>query len=153
MTELVTRQRGSIYVLDRKGLTLIELLVVVLIVSILAAIAQPQMTQLIVRARAVDAITDMEVVRVAVYSYQSAQQGWPTDVGRGKVPPGLDTYLPGNFSFVKEDYTLDFDNWGGSPFLIGVTMITSDSTLGITALDMLASPKWKAGQKYTWVIE
>jgi prepilin-type N-terminal cleavage/methylation domain-containing protein len=145
------RTRGSMS--DRRGFTLIELLVVVLIVSILAAIAQPQMTQVIVKARAVDAIADMEVIRLAVYSYQTAQQGWPNDVSRGQVPPGLDAYLPGNFSFVKDDYTLDFDNWGGSPFSIGVTMITPDSTLGLTTLDMLASPKWKSGQKYTWVIE
>ena len=138
---------------DRKGMTLIELLVVVLIISILAAIAQPRMSQVIVKARATDAIADMEVVRVAVYSYQTAVNGWPADANRGVVPPGLEPYLPANFSLVKDDYTLDYDNWGGSPFLIGVTLITSDEALGLTALDMLASPKWRSGDKYTWVIE
>ncbi len=52
-----------------------------------------------------------------------------------------------------DDYTLDYDNWGGTPFMIGVTLITSDSILGRTALEMLASPKWNSGDKYTWVIE
>ncbi len=137
----------------RKGVTLIELLVVVLIVSILAAIAQPQLTRVIVKARAADAISDMQVVRVAVYNYQSDQQAWPSDVAQGIVPPGLDVYLPGNFGLVKDDYTLDFDNWGGSPFMIGVTLVTSDSSLGRTALEMLGSPKWNSGEKYTWVIE
>ena len=137
----------------RKGMTLIELLVVVLIISILAAIAQPRMSQVIVKARATDAIADMEVIRVALYSYQTAVRGWPAEAGQGVVPPGLDTFLPGDFSFVKDDYTLDYDNWGGSPFLIGVTMITSDTTLGLTTLDMLALPKWNSGDKYTWVIE
>ena len=138
---------------NRKGVTLIELLVVVLIVSILAAIAQPQLSGIIVKARATDAISDMQVVRVAVYNYQSDQQSWPADVSRGIVPPGLEDYLPGNFGLVKDDYTLDYDYWGGSPFTVGVTLITSDSTLGRTALEMLASPKWNAGDKYTWVIE
>ncbi len=138
---------------NRKGVTLIELLVVVLIVSILAAIAQPQLTGIIVKARAADAISDMQVVRVAVYNYQSDQQSWPADVSSGIIPPGLEDYLPGNFGLVKDDYTLDYDYWGGTPFTVGVTLITSDSTLGRTALEMLASPKWNAGDKYTWVIE
>ena len=137
----------------REGVTLIELLVVVLIISILAAIAQPQLTRVIVKARAADAISDMQVVRVAVYNYQSDQQAWPSDAASGIVPPGLDVYLPGGFDLVKDDYTLDFDNWGGAPFMIGVTLITSDSILGRTALEMLASPKWNSGEKYTWVIE
>ena len=138
---------------DRRGVTLIELLVVVLIVSILAAIAQPKLSDLIVKARAADAISDMQVVRVAVYNYQSEEQAWPSVANSGIVPPGLDAYLPGGFDLVKDDYTLDFDNWGGSPFTVGVTLITSDSILGRTALEMLASPKWNSGDKYTWVIE
>ena len=138
---------------DRKGLTLIELLVVVLIVSILAAIAQPQLAGVIVKARAADVISDMQLVRLAAYNYQSDQQAWPSDVASGIVPPGLDFYLPDGFDLVNDDYTLDYDNWGGTPFLVGVSLITSDSTLGRTTLEMLASPKWNSGDKYTWVIE
>ena len=138
---------------DRKGVTLTELLVVMLIVSIIAAIAQPRLSEVITKARAADAISDMQVVRVAAFGYQSDQQAWPSDVERGIVPPGLEDYLPGDFNLVKDDYTLDYEYWGGSPFMVGITLITSDSTLGRTALEMLASPKWNAGDKYTWVIE
>ncbi len=153
MTECTMKDRNECALKNRKGVTLIELLVVVLIVSILAAIAQPQLTAVIVKARAADAINDMQVIRGAVYNYQTDQLGWPADVASGIVPPGLEDYLPGGFDLVNDDYTLDYDNWGGSPFLIGVTLITSDSTLGRTALEMLASPKWNSGDKYTWVIE
>jgi prepilin-type N-terminal cleavage/methylation domain-containing protein len=138
---------------DRNGVTLIELLTVMAVVSLLAAIAQPKLFDVIVKARAADAISDMQIVRLAAYNYQSDQQDWPSDVARGIIPPGLDAYLPEGFDLVKDDYILDYDNWGGSPFMIGVTLITSDTTLGRTALDMLASPKWNAGDKYTWVIE
>ena len=138
---------------DRRGVTLIELLVVVLIVSVLAAIAQPQLASVIVKARAAEAISDLEIVRGALYTYQSDQKAWPPEVNGGVVPPGLATYLPAGFDFEKETYTLDFDNWGGSPFMIGVTLITADSVLGRRALEMLSTPKWSAGDKYTWVIE
>ena len=138
---------------DRRGVTLIELLVVVLIVSILAAIAQPQLTGIIVRARATDAISNMQVIRVAVYNYQSEQQAWPSETASGIVPTGLDAYLPGGFDLVQDEYTLDYDYWGGSPFTLGVTLVTSDTILGRTALEMLASPKWSSGNRYTWVIE
>ncbi len=138
---------------DRRGVTLIELLVVVLIISIVAAVAQPQLSHVIVKARAADAISDMQVIRLAAYHYQTDQQVWPSEASSGIVPPGLDVYLPANFGLVKDDYTLDYDNWGGSPFMIGVTLITSDSILGRTALEMLGSPKWNSGEKYTWVIE
>ena len=137
----------------RRGVTLIELLVVVLIVSALAAIAQPQLTGVIVRARATDAISNMQAIRVAAYNYQSDQQAWPVEAGSGVVPTGLEAYLPGGFDLVQDEYTLDYDYWGGSPFTLGVTLVTSDTILGRTALEMLASPKWTAGNKYTWVIE
>ena len=138
---------------DRRGVTLIELLVVMLIISILAAIAQPQLNHLITKARAADAISDMQIVRLAVYNYQTDEQEWPPEVGPGIMPPELDEYLPEGFDLDKEDFTLDFENWGGSPYMIGVALITSDPTLGLTALEMLASPKWTLGDKYTWVIE
>ena len=138
---------------DRKGFTLIELMIVVLIVSILAAIAQPRLSDVLVKARAADAYADMQVVRGATLEFQANQNGWPPDAARGVVPTGLDVYLPETFSLVKSDYQLDFDNWGRSPFEIGVTLITTDASLGLNLLDILPAPKWNSGNKYSWVIE
>ena len=138
---------------DRRGVTLIELLVVVLIVSILAAIAQPRLSGVRVKARAVDAYADMRVWRVDALEFQGVPSDWPQEVGQGVVPTGMDEYLPGGFNLTKSDYVLDFDNWGGTPFMIGVTLITSDVALGLTLLDMLPPPKWNSGNKYSWVIE
>ena len=138
---------------DRRGVTLVELLVVILIISIIAAIAQPQLTQVIVKARGVDVISEMQAVRMAVYTYQTERNDWPTNGLKGAVPPGLGGYLPQNFKFENEDYTLKYENWGGSPYMVGITFITSDPTLGLTVLDMMSPPKWNSGDKYTWVIE
>ena len=136
-----------------KGVTLIELLVVVLIISVIAAVAQPQLTQVIVKARGADLISEMRAIRLAVYTYQTERNDWPTNGIKGTVPPGLGGYLPQNFNFDNEDYTLKYENWGGSPYTIGVSFITSDTTLGVTVLDMMSSPKWNSGDKYTWVFE
>ena len=137
----------------RRGFSLVELVVVVLIVSILAAIAQPKLSEVLVKARAANAYADMQVVRVAVLAFQANENDWPTDVVSGVVPPGMDKYLPTDFNLTKTDYVLDFDNWGGSPFTVGVSLITSDVSLGLTLLDLLPPPKWNSGVTYTWVIE
>ncbi len=138
---------------DRRGFSLAELVVVVLIVSILAAIAQPRLSGVLVKARAADAYSDMQVVRVAAFAFQANQNDWPAEASGGVIPAGMAEYLPGGFDLTKSDYVLDFDNWGGTPFTIGVTLITSDATLGLTLLDMLPPPKWNSGDRYSWVIE
>ena len=83
---------------DRGGFTLIELTVVVLIVSILAAIAQPKLSEVLVKARTADAYADVQVVRIAALAFQANENDWPTDVNRGVVPPGMDKYLPADFN-------------------------------------------------------
>ncbi len=59
----------------RKGFTLIELLMTVLIVSILSAIALPQYTKVVERARATEAMSMVKSINEAVYAYAAARPG------------------------------------------------------------------------------
>lgn len=150
MTRPVTGDTG-----DRRGFTLVELAVVLLIIALLAGLAVPNMTRTIDRAKAAEAYGDMDVVKNAVLQYQADNNAWPGDENRGQVPDGLEEYLPGGFSFAKDDYVLDYDNWSakGEGF-IGVTVITSEDEMGLALLDMLGPNSWTNGSnKYTVVFE
>ena len=61
----------------KTGFTLVELLVVVLIVGVLSAIALPQYTTAIERARAAEALTLMGAVRDSVERYRFQHDVWP----------------------------------------------------------------------------
>lgn len=139
---------------DRRGFSLVELLVVLLIIGTLAGIAVPNLNRAILRARAVDAVADMNAIKVAVLNYQADASTWPEDVNRGQIPPGLDEYLPENFSFTTEDYVLDYEDWRETVGFVGVTAITDQRDLGLMVLDLLGNNTWTNNtDKYSWVIE
>lgn len=147
------RRRGS------PGFTLIELLVVMSIISILAGIALPILRGVIVKARAADVVGDMNVIKVAVLTYQSDHNSWPGDRNRGQIPPELSEYLPEGFSFVQEGYLLDYDDWsrnGRALFNVGITAVVDadEEELGLALLEMLGENAWSDGRrKFTWVID
>jgi prepilin-type N-terminal cleavage/methylation domain-containing protein len=102
----------------RRGFTLIELLVAFIVMTILASMALLRYIDLKHRAMSVKATTDMDLVRKAGYARYYDVGEWPAGSGAGLVPPDLKPYLPGNFSFDRTDYKLQWENFappGGGP--------------------------------------
>lgn len=135
----------------RGGFTLVELMVVVVIASILAAFALPNYRLMIVKARAAEALGDVDVVYVAATSHMANEHTWPSDAASGNVPPAMATYLPENFSFDGEGYQIDWENVGG---LVGVAVVTDNAELGNALLNLVGQNVWfVSGNRYVRVIE
>lgn len=144
-----TRERRAPGVESRRGgFTLVELMVVAAIVGILAGLAIPNLRTMVLRARAAEVAGDLEVIRVAALNYHAENLGWPGEAAAGTVPSELTEFLPDNFAFDRNGYTLDFENWslpGGLPgdpsttTLIGVSVATDDPALGNALIELLGS--------------
>lgn len=147
----------------RGGFTLIELLVTAAIIGILAGLAIPNMKTILLRARATEMAGDMDVVRVATQNYQADFHSWPAEVGPGDVPPELTEYLPPAYSFDRDGYELDFENWslpGGLPgdpgthTLIGVSVVVEDPMMGNALVELLGKAiVFSVGNAHTVLID
>ena len=118
---------------------------------------------MVLRARAAQVAGDMEVVRVAALTYNGSLHTWPPEAAAGTVPTGLDAYLPEGFSFSRDGYDLDYENWnlpGGLPgdpntkTLIGVSVTTADAVLANAVAELLGSAiVFSVGNTHTIVID
>ena len=146
----------------RPGFSLVEVTFVVLFLGILARIAVPSYLDLVYRARAAAALGDLNAVRHAAFEYNVETNRWPADVYPGIVPPELESYLGEGFTFQREHYQLDWENWllpDGTPkhdndVLLGVSIVTEDAKLG-EALETVVGydrARYTLGDNYTFII-
>jgi prepilin-type N-terminal cleavage/methylation domain-containing protein len=95
----------------RAGFTFVELMTVLIVLGLLSGLAILKYIDLTHRARAAQAAGDLEAIRIAAYGAWYETGKWPPEVGPGIIPPGLGQYLPGGFTFQRNDYTLDWENF------------------------------------------
>ena len=87
---------------SRVGFTILELLVTLIVMGTLAGIAVPNFRAAVYRADAAKIVTDMNLVRVAVFELREEIGGLPRRARWGSVPPQLVPYLD-NVSFTYKD--------------------------------------------------
>jgi prepilin-type N-terminal cleavage/methylation domain-containing protein len=144
----------------RAGFTFLEMLMVMIVIGLLAGLAVLKYVDLRHRARAAQAVADLESVRLAAYGAWYENGTWPPEVGPGIVPPGLAGYLVKNFTFAKPEYTLDWENFvppGGGPspgMQLGIVVTASNPRLQRALLQTLGNklPFVNVGGTVTFVI-
>lgn len=144
----------------RRGFTFIELLIVMIVIGLLAGLGLLKYIDLKHRAMSAQAIGDLEAIRLAGYSAWYETGVWPGEVGPGITPPGLVPYLSRSFSFAKQDYTLDWENFvppGGGPsggMQLGVVLTSSNARLTTVLAQNLGNkaPFFIIGGNLTYVI-
>ena len=145
----------------RRGSTIVEAITVMLLVSVITRIAIPQTQDILIRARATEIRASFRVVEQAALRLAVENNPWPADADPGVVPPELRGKLPPGFSFERERYQLDWENWmlpegmPGDPTvrgLIGISITTSDRSLGLALMDVIpVNAKFTLGETYTFI--
>ena len=145
----------------RRGSTIVETVTVMLLLGIITRIAIPQMQDLLTRARATEIRATFSTVEGAANRLSLENAPWPPDQDAGVVPPPLVDRLPEGFSFERDRYQLDWENWilpegmpGDSTVrrLIGISITTSDRSLGLALMDVISlNAKFSLGETYTFI--
>jgi len=141
----------------RHGFSLIELMTVMAVIGLLAAIGIPRYRDMKRRAYYANVVSDFNTVRVAAYNYFADNATYPPDGGSGTPPAVLIPYLPQNFTFTNEHYTLDYDVWPSplnpSQLVVGITVTSGDQELiNIVSRNIMAGGMGiNVGNGYTYI--
>ena len=144
---------------SRRGFTLIELLVVFVVLGILSSIAILKYIDLRMSAQAARVAADFNAIKIATYAYYTDDYQWPAEVSAGVIPPELVPILASGYTFVRDLYTLDYDDFpisGSGPgrYIVGVTVTTPNPKL-MTKLEQILGrnmPFISAGGSLTYII-
>lgn len=138
-----------------------EAITVLLLISIIIRIAVPQVQGILTRARATEIRATFNAVAGAANRLSLVNIPFPPDVEAGIVPPALLRQLPQGFSFDRNRYQLDWENWTlpqglpGDPTvraLVGVSITTSDRSLGLALMDVIpVNAKFALDETYTFI--
>lgn len=147
----------------QSGFSLIELLIVISILSILVRVALPAYKGIQRDAVATQALGDFNTIRAAAVAQYEATGAYANDGPAGVVPQGMAPFLPRNFSFTRETYTLDWENFAvddsssGSTLhgnVLAITIAASDSLVGRQVLHLVGAncAHWSIGDAHTFVV-
>ena len=130
--------------MNKQGFTLIELLVVVLIIGILAAVALPQYTTAVEKARATEALSLMSAIAGAAERYRIQKDAWPDADAFNK----LDVEIP-----LVSGSTGSTATYGGQNFHMHMGPIAGDDTTFVIAADRALENASKAYTLKTILVE
>ena len=125
---------------NKLGFTLIELLVVVLIVGILSAVALPQYSTAVEKARAAEALSLMNAIAESAERYCFQKDQWPVSNDFGV----LDIEVP-TVSVASSNTTTS--SYGGKSFKLETTRSSSDCTSSSTTYTIKATRRDLTGDK------
>lgn len=144
----------------RRGFSFVEILVVLTVLGVLVRLGLPRYAYVRKRAQSRAALADVRVVREALLNYHQDIGGWPGEVGQGQLPPGLLPYLPQNFAFVRDAYTLDYESWPApsatsGAVVMGVAIDSPDADIVLELRKLGASgiPHLVSGSKTTFILD
>ena len=146
---------------EEQKLGLLEAIAWIVILVSVPAVAIPKYADVKRRDTAAKVLSDVDVMRTAVFQFYSDSAYFPPDSG-GAIPESLVPYLPRFFSRSRDYGSLDYRNWPILPppgadstaksNVVGVSVTTTDPKVAITAANLApALPRFTVDSKPTFL--